>query len=199
MHRVSLRPLRAAAVALPCVLLALLAAPSEAQAAGQTTLANPPKELAPGKTRTNHEIGASTNASAAGPSAFIPAFDWRVHFPQTGRIGQLSGLFLGVNVGPAIGFGGGVSGMSGLSLGYEIDPWSNLALTFSPVLHNDFYFNENYFEFAQTFGPAVRLYVNQNWVVYFEPGSFGWNLWTNGDDVAAGFTYRGGAGFAYKF
>ncbi len=189
-----------------------------AHAGGQATAGNPPAALRPGQTSTPHEIGASLNG-AFNPDAFIPAFNWRVHFPNTGRVGQLSGLFIGLNLGPAVSFygngrgvyygrgigpdddfyRGSVMGRGGFELGYEIDPWSNLALTFSPVVHNDFYFSPWAFHFAQTFGPSIRLYVNQHWVVYFEPGFVGWQVWTDGDNVGAWLSARGGVGFAYKF
>ncbi|MFO7565214.1 MAG: hypothetical protein R6X02_21395 [Enhygromyxa sp.] len=198
-----------------------------AHAGGQATAGNPPPALRPGKTNTVHEIGASLNGSF-NPDAFIPAFNWRFHLPGTGRIGPLSGLYMGFNIGPAVSFYGrgraryydgprrrgdyyrgpywdddyyyrSVWGRAGFELGYEIDPWSNLALTFSPVVHNDFHFSPYFFQFAQTFGPAIRLYINQNWIVYFEPGFLGWNAWTNGYYSGAGFSVRGGAGFAYKF
>lgn len=179
-------------------------ASSSAFAAGQATAANAPAELRPAPTGSNHEIGASLNG-AFNPDSFMPLFNWRVHFPQTGRIGVLSGLYLGVDVGPAVGFGGGVWGHVGVELGYEIDPWSNLALTFSPVIHNDTHFSPRFFQFSQTFGPAVRLYINQHWVVFFEPGHVGWTIRAVDRDlpddirIGAGFSFRGGAGFAYKF
>ena len=195
------------------------ATPAEA---GQGSVPNPPSALRPGQTNTVHEIGASLNG-AFNPDAFIPAFNWRFHLPGTGRIGQLSGLYMGFNIGPAVSFYGGgpygrgrgryyrgpywdddhyyrsVWGRGGFELGYEIDPWSNLALTFSPVVHNDFYFSPWHFQFAQTFGPAIRLYINQHVIVYFEPGFIGWTVWTNGDYGGVGFSVRGGVGFAYKF
>jgi hypothetical protein len=91
-------------------------------------------------------------------------------------------------------------GLGGFEIGYEIAPWSNLALTFSPVIHNDFHFSPYFFQFAQTFGPAIRMYINQHWVVYFEPGFLGWNVWTTGNGyTGVGFSVRGGVGFAYKF
>ena len=193
-----------------------------ALAGGQATMPNPPPALRPGQTKTVHEIGASLNGSF-NPDAFIPAFNWRFHMPNTGRIGQLSGLYMGFNIGPAASFYGrgrgpydgrgryargyygddffygSVWGRGGFELGYEIDPWSNLALTFAPVIHNDFHFSPFFFQFAQTFGPAIRLYIQKHWVVYFEPGFFGWNVWTNGDFSGVGFSVRGGVGFAYKF
>jgi hypothetical protein len=204
-----------------------------ALAGGQATAANPPAALRPGKTNTVHEIGASLNG-AFNPDAFIPAFNWRFHLPSTGRIGQLSGLYMGLNIGPAVSFYGrgraryydyegphddrdrdrdyirgphwdddryyrAIWGRAGFELGYEIDPWSNLALTFSPVIHNDFYFSPYFFQFSQTFGPAIRLYIQQHWVVYFEPGFVGWNAWTNRDYSGVGLSIRGGVGFAYKF
>lgn len=188
-----------------------------AQAGGQATMPNPPPALRPGQTNTVHEIGASLNG-AFNPDAFIPAFNYRFHLPKTGRIGPLSGLFMGFNLGPAVSFYGNgrgryygrgngpdndfyrnVWGRGGFELGYEIDPWSNLALTFSPVIHNDFYFSPWSFQFAQTFGPAIRLYIEQHWVVYFEPGFIGWHVWTDGDNVGTWLSVRGGVGFAYKF
>lgn len=199
-----------------------------ALAGGQATAANPPAALRPGQTNTVHEIGASLNG-AFNPDSFIPAFNWRFHLPGTGRIGQLSGLYMGFNLGPAVSFYGrgrgryyndgpngrgryyggpywdddyyyrSIWGRGGFELGYEIDPWSNLALTFSPVVHNDFHFSPYFFQFAQTFGPAIRLYINQHWVVYFEPGFVGWNVWTNRYYSGVGLSVRGGAGFAYKF
>ncbi|PRP90714.1 hypothetical protein ENSA5_62280 [Enhygromyxa salina] len=204
----------------------LLASPAEA--GKQATLANPPASMRPGQTSSVHEIGVSLNGNF-NPDAFIPAFNWRFHLPKTGRVGQLSGLFMGFNAGPAVNFygvgrgsyGGGVYGRgdrdfyrevwgrAGFELGYEIDPWSNLALTFAPVMHNDFHFSPYFFQFEQTFGPAVRLYINQHWVFYFEPGFVGWNVWTDIDRNRAdndnfyysgvGLSVRGGVGFAYKF
>ena len=168
--------------------------------------------MRPGQTKTVHEIGASLNANF-NPDAFIPAFNWRFHLPSTGRIGQLSGLYMGFNVGPAVSFYGRyyggygrrdfyreVWGRGGFELGYEIDPWSNLALTFAPVIHNDFHFSPYFFQFEQTFGPAIRLYLKQHWVVYFEPAFVGWNVWTDFDrNSGAWVSVRGGVGFAYKF
>ncbi len=200
------------------VMAVVMSFASPARAAGQATLANPPPALRPGQTNTVHEIGASLNG-AFNPDAFIPAFNWRFHFPSTGRIGPLSGLFMGLNIGPAVSYYYGrgrghyygrgpgptndfyrdVWGRAGFELGYEIDPWSNLALTFSPVVHNDFYFSPWSFQFAQTFGPSIRLYIEQHWVVYFEPGFLGWHVWTDGDNVGTWFSARGGVGFAYKF
>jgi hypothetical protein len=199
------------------------ATPAEA---GQGSVPNPPPALRPGQTNSNHEIGFSLNG-AFNPDVFIPAFNWRVHFPGTGRIGQLSGLYMGFNLGPAVSFygrgygpqhyhrgrgrgdwdpdndryyyDGWVWGRGGFELGYEIDPWSNLALTFSPVVHNDFYFSPWHFQFAQTFGPAIRLYINQHAIVYFEPGFIGWTVWSDGYGAGAWLAVRGGVGFAYKF
>lgn len=192
-------------------LVLTIAAPAEA---GQGTVPNPPAALAPGQTKTVHEIGGSLNANF-NPDAFIPAFNWRFHLPGTGRVGQLSGLFMGLNLGPAVHFWGGAGrsyyryrddfayrniwGRGGFEIGYEIDPWSNLALTISPVIHNDFHFSPRFMQFEQTFGPTIRLYIEKHWIVYFEPGFVGWNLWTDGDYVGAGFSVRGGVGFAYKF
>ena len=188
-------------------LLMLVATPA---LAGQGTVPNPPAAMAPGATSTAHEIGASLNGNL-NPDSFIPAFNWRVHFPSTGTMGPLSGLFLGLNVGPAVNFHGrsfnygrsyrDIWGRGGFELGYEIAPWSNLALTFSPVIHNDFHFSPYFFQFTQTFGPAIRLYIDKHWVVYFEPGFVGWNIWTDGDGNTSrpGFSVRGGVGFAYKF
>lgn len=191
-------------------LVLLLASPASA---GQTTVPNAPAALKPGQTKTVHEIGFSLNGNF-NPDAFIPAFNWRFHLPSTGRVGQLSGLFMGFNVGPAVSFygrgartyyGGSrdfyreIWGRGGFELGYEIDPFSNLALTISPVVHNDFHFSPFFFEFNQTFGPAIRLYIQQHWIFYFEPGFVGWTVWTNGDRAGAGFAVRGGVGFAYKF
>ena len=62
--------------------------------AGQGSVPNPPPAMRPGQTNTVHEIGASLNG-AFNPDAFIPAFNWRFHLPNTGRIGPLSGLFMG--------------------------------------------------------------------------------------------------------
>lgn len=200
-------------------LVLLFASPAQA---GQGTVPNPPPALRPGQTNTVHEIGVSLNGNF-NPDSFIPAFNWRFHFPSTGRVGPLSGLFMGLNLGPAVSFYGGrrgprrgryvggryydnrrfydraIWGRGGFEIGYEIDPWSNLALTFSPVIHNDFHFSPWFFQFTQTFGPSIRLYIQQHWIFYFEPGFVGWNVWTDGDFAAAGFTVRGGVGFAYKF
>ena len=215
----ALRISLSAAIASTLLCSLAIATPAEA---GQGSVPNPPPALKPGQTNSVHEIGFSLNGSF-NPDGFIPAFNWRFHLPNTGRVGQLSGLFMGFNIGPAIsfyGFGrghchgcgrhgylgywdddriGGIWGRGGFELGYEIDPWKNLALTFSPVIHNDFHFSAYHFQFAQTFGPAIRLYINQHVVVYFEPGFLGWNVWTNGDYFGGGFSVRGGVGFAYKF
>jgi hypothetical protein len=216
---------------------ALLLIASPAQAGKQATASNPPAALRPGQTKTVHEIGASLNGNF-NPDAFMPAFNWRFHLPNTGRIGQLSGLYMGLNAGPAVSFHGrglgrydgpgygrggrdyyrafgSLWGRAGFELGYEIDPWSNLALTFSPTVHNDFHFSPYFFQFEQTFGPTIRLYINQHWVVYFEPGFIGYSIWTNTDRrhpyyddddwydgrnyVDAWLSVRGGVGFAYKF
>ena len=67
---------------------------------------NAPSAMRPGKTKSVHELGFSLNG-AFNPDAFIPAFNWRFHFPNTGKIGQLSGLFMGFNIGPAVDFYGG--------------------------------------------------------------------------------------------
>jgi hypothetical protein len=202
---------------------AVMSFATPAHAGGQATVANPPPALRPGPTSSVHEIGASLNG-AYNPDAFIPAFNWRFHLPQTGRIGPLSGLYMGLNIGPAVSYYGrgrsryydqgrgryygpdddyyyrrDVWGRAGFEIGYEIDPWSNLALTISPVIHNDFYFSPWAFQFAQTFGPAVRLYLNQHWIVYFEPGFIGWHVWTDRNSTGTWLSVRGGAGFAYKF
>ena len=194
----------------------LFASPAQA---GQTTVPNPPASMRPGQTKSVHEIGVSTNANF-NPDAFIPAFNWRFHFPSTGKIGQLSGLYMGFNAGPAVSFYGRgrgpyhrggiygrgnrdfyreVWGRAGFEIAYEIDPFSNLALTFSPVIHNDFHFSPYFFQFVQTFGPAIRLYIQQHWIFYFEPGFVGWNVWTDRNFTGGGFSIRGGIGFAYKF
>lgn len=200
---------------LVAAILLLVAAPAQA---GQATVPNPPASMRPGPTNTVHEIGASVNGNF-NPDALIPAFNWRFHFPQTGKWGPLSGLFMGFNAGPAVSFYGRgrgrydrgfygrgnrdfyrpIWGRVGFELGYEIAPWSNLALTFSPVIHNDFHFSPFFFQFVQTIGPAIRLYINQHWVVYFEPGFVGWNIWTDGRNSGAWLSARGGFGFAYKF
>ena len=195
----------------PSVVALGLSHASSAQAGGQASAANPPAALRPGPTRTVHEIGASLNG-AFNPDAFIPAFNWRFHLPRTGHVGQLSGLYMGLNIGPALSFHGhgyghgygrgydrALWGRAGFELGYEIDPWSNLALTFSPVVHNDVHVSPDLFAFAQTFGPAIRLYIDQHWVVYFEPGFLGWTIWADGHGSGAAFAMRGGVGFAYKF
>ena len=212
---------RLAASVFVAAIVLLFASPAQA---GQGSAGNPPPELRPGPTSTVHEIGVSTNGNY-NPDAFIPAFNWRIHFPGTGRVGQLSGLFIGFNAGPAVSFYGrgrgrgygrgrydrgfygrgdrdfyrAVWGRGGFELGYEIDPWSNLALTFSPLVHNDFHFSPHFFQFVQTFGIAVRLYINQHWIFYFEPPMLGWNVWTDGPNVGGWFSARGGVGFAYKF
>jgi hypothetical protein len=210
MHDPAMR--RALSLLLPIAVASAVSSFSTDALAGQATLANPPPDLRPGPTKTVHEIGFSTNGSF-GPDAFIPAFNWRFHFPSTGRIGQLSGLFMGLDIGPSVnfhgrgwdrgawnyGYHGQVWGHGGYEIGYEIDPWSNLALTFSPVIHNDFHFSPYFFQFAQTFGPAVRLYIKQHWIFYFEPGFFGWSFYTDGDVAGASLSVRGGVGFAYKF
>lgn len=216
MHRQSMST-RLARASLPLLVGAALTTFSTQAEAGQATLANPPASLRPGQTKTVHELGASLNG-AFNPDVFIPAGNWRFHLPSTGRVGQLSGLYMGFNLGPAVSFYGrgrgryygrgngpdddfhrSVGGRGGFELGYEIDPWSNLALTFSPAVHNDFYFSPWSFQFAQTFGPVVRLYIEQHWVVYFEPGFIGWSVWTDGDNAGAWLSARGGVGFAYKF
>jgi hypothetical protein len=190
---------------------------SPALAGGQATIPNAPAALRPGQTKTVHEIGFSLNGNF-NPDAFIPAFNWRFHLPSTGKIGQLSGLFMGFNVGPAVSFYGRgygayssghgrgdrdfyreVWGRAGFELGYEIDPWSNLAVTFSPVIHNDFHFSPYFFQFVQTFGPAIRIYIQKHVIVYFEPGFLGWTVWTDGYNAGGWFAARGGVGFAYKF
>ncbi|PRP93627.1 hypothetical protein [Enhygromyxa salina] len=192
---------------------------SPAQAGKQATLANPPPAMRPGQTSSVHEIGVSFNGNF-NPDAFMPTFNWRFHLPNTGRVGQLSGLFMGFNAGPAVSFHGNgrgyyhrggygrgdrdfyraVWGRAGFELGYEIDPWSNLALTFSPTVHNDFHFSPHFFQFEQTFGPTIRLYIERHWVFYFEPGFIGWNVWTDGrNNTGAWLSVRGGVGFAYKF
>ena len=217
---------RRVTLSLSVVLAAAVLSFAPSAEAGQGSVPNPPPALRPGKTSSNHEIGFSLNG-AFNPDVFIPAFNWRIHFPNTGRIGQLSGLYIGFNVGPAVsfygrGYGPGryhgrrgrgwddpddwdgryrgwVWGRAGFELGYEIDPWSNLALTFSPVVHNDVYFSPWHFQFSQTFGPSIRLYINQHAIVYFEPGFLGWTVWSDYWGAGAWFSLRGGVGFAYKF
>lgn len=171
-------------------------APSPAAAKGkQSKAGNPPAVLQPGRTKTAHEIGASFNPSFS-PNQFSTRFNWRMNFPSTTAFGQLGGLFIGVNTGPSFGFGGGVNGVAGFDIGYEIDPWSNLALTFSPVLHTDTYFDPDWWSLQQTAGVVIRLYLKQHWVVYFDPASFGWSTGRGG---GVGYAMRFAWGFAYKF
>ena len=192
---------RLARYALPAGLLAgafVLLSPDVAQAKiPQSQAASPPADLQPGPTKTVHEVGATVNFTLG---TFDPQFNWRMAFPKTGAQGQLSGLFLGVDVGPSIGFGGGVAGMAGFRIGYEFDPWSNLALTFSPVAHFDNYFGQGFYTFTNTFGAIMRLYIKQHWVVQFEIPALGYGISTAGNGrVGAGFHLRAGWGFAYKF
>jgi hypothetical protein len=184
-----------------CVALSAFLLTTSAHASiPQSTVKDSSAALKPKSTKTGHEIGATLNINI-GPNAFIPRFNWRVQFKKTAAQGKLSGLFLGLGAGPSIGFRGGLQGNTGLNIGYEFDPWSNLALTFSPILHADFFYDSNDFRFMNTLGMVIRLYVRGHWVIMFEPAGFGWSIHGHGrgNDAHAGFAFRAGWGFAYKF
>lgn len=161
----------------------------------QSTAGNPPPSIQPQPTNTGHEIGAGFHFYD-NPDVFMPKFRYRYIFASTAAQGPLSGFWLEANIGPGVGYGGGILGNTGLFLGYEFDPWSNLALTFSPVLHNDFFFDEGFFRFGQTVGAIARLYVSGNWVFYAEPASFGWSAGSGG---GVWFAFQATLGFGYKF
>jgi hypothetical protein len=166
----------------------------------QTTVGNPPPALQVRPTKTGHEIGAGTHIHFGPGGAFLPRFRYRYIFSSTAAQGPLSGFWLEAMVGPAI-YLPGVSGNAAFNLGYEFDPFRNLALTFSPVLNNDFFFDLGYFRYSNTIGAIGRLYMGGNWVFFFEPAAFGWHVGTYGPrrGRGVGFSFQGGAGFGYKF
>jgi hypothetical protein len=167
---------------------------------GQGQASNPPASLRPRATNTGFEIGIGTHIHIE-PDTFLPRFRMRYQFSQTAAQGVLSGLWLEAAAGPAIFFGGSVGGNFAFNLGYEFDPFSNLALTFSPVLRNDIIFHPpaSYVGFIQTYGLNVRLYINSNWIFFVDPSAFGWHLWNVPGRRGVQFAWQGGAGFGYKF
>ncbi|MEM9458664.1 MAG: hypothetical protein AAGF11_31095 [Myxococcota bacterium] len=163
---------------------------------GQTRVGSPPPALQPRPTRTGHEIGLGTHLHYGQfwAVAFLPRGRYRYQFDKTRAQGSLSGLWLEAAIGPAIY--GDPDGNAAFNLGFEFDPFSNLALTFSPVLRNDLMFDVDWALFSQTYGASVRLYIDGNWVVFVNPFAFGWYLHNYGGFA---FAFQGGAGFGYKF
>ena len=151
-----------------------------------------PPLLAPKATKTPHEIGVSLNVRDGN---FSPRFNWRMVFNKTSAFGKLGGLTIGANVGPEFG-GNNVRGVAGFDIGYEIDPWSNLSLTFTPIAFFDNVFADNVYVFSNTFGAEVRLYLGGNWIVYYAPFAFGYAVSKSG---WSDFSWKMRWGFAYKF
>lgn len=169
----------------------------------QTSGGNPPASLRVRPTKTGHEIGAGTHIHLGPGDAFLPRFRYRYIFAGTAAQGPLSGFWIEAMLGPAI-YIPGVDGNAAFNLGYEFDPFTNLALTFSPVLNNDFFFDAGYFRYSNTIGAIGRLYMGGNWVFFFEPAAFGWHVGSRfnngrGRGGGAGFSFQGGVGFGYKF
>lgn len=185
-------------ITLSCVLAWITLHSQEADAAPgklkQTTAGTPPAEIQPAPTNTGHEVGFGLHFNT-NPDVFLPRPRYRYTFVKTAVQGPLSGFWLEAGIGPGVGFNGGVIGNAALILGYEFDPFSNLALTFSPTIHNEFDFTSSFFGFMQTYGGVMRLYVKGHWVVYLEPFSFGWFASGSG----AIFAYQAGFGFGYRF
>lgn len=186
-----------------CFVAAIVSAWTPTKAAadlGQTRAGNPPPALRPTPTATGHELGFGSHLHIE-PNTFLPRMRYRYNFAQTAAQGPLSGLWLEAALGPAIFFEGSVGGNTAFNLGYEFDPFSNLALTFSPVLRNDIVFHPpaDYVGFVQTYGVSIRLYIDAHWVVFVNPTAPGWHLWTVPGDSGIEFAWQGGAGFGYKF
>jgi len=174
--------------------LLVVHAPANAKI-GQAKVGNVAPAVQPKPTKTGHEVGFGTHITfPPGGIAFLPRARYRYQFHSTGVQGPLSGLWLEAAIGPAVY--GDPDGNIALNLGYEFDPFSNLALTFSPVFRNDFYFDALYFAYSQTFGANMRLYMNGNWVFFVNPAAFGWHISNYG---CCAFSYQAGAGFGYKF
>lgn len=175
------------------VLLSLVGLPAVASAdMPQGRAGDPPSSLAVKPTRTGHEIGAGTHLNV--PFSFIMRFRYRYIFAGTAAQGPLSGFWIEPGIGPALD--DDPEGNIMFNLGYEFAPWSNLALTFSPVLRNDFFFDDDHFAYQQTYGGTVRLYFQGNWVFFVNPFAFGFRVSNRG---CCSFAWQGGAGFGYKF
>lgn len=192
------------------VLIALLVLPAPGAHAATRSMpqakgGNPPQLLVPAPTATGHEIGLGLHINR-NPYAFYPRLRYRYTIKQTAVQGPLSGFWLEVGVAPGIplhrylyGAGRSVFGNVALNLGYEFAPFSNLALTFAPVLHNEFNFGP-FFAFMQTYGAHVRLYLGGHWVVFLEPFSFGWAVAKYPTSrTFVRFSHQYGMGFGYKF
>lgn len=183
-----------------CVLFLPVTATAAEGRISQVQASNPPATLRPQRTHTGHELGVGTHFHVS-PDAFLLRGRYRYQFAATAAQGPLSGLWLEAALGPAFYFGRDVAGNAALNLGYEFDPFSNLALTFSPVLRNDIVFEpeDDYVGFIQTYGLSVRLYINGNWVFFVNPSAFGWHLWNVPNASGVEFAWQGGVGFGYKF
>lgn len=177
-------------------LVYLLSGPgvAKAMAMPQASTGNTVSELRPVPTSTGHEIGMATEAGVFHVGMFLPRARYRYQFQRTAAQGPLSGFWLEGMIGPAVYRD--PDGVVSLNLGYEFAPFSDLALTFSPVIRNDLLFDVDWALFSQSYGASARLYINGHWVVFVNPFAFGWYVGRGGH---VDFAYQGGVGFGYKF
>lgn len=162
----------------------------------QTSVNNKASALRPQPTKTGHEIGAEFRFPV-NPDLVSLRFRYRYIFAGTAAQGPLSGFWIEGAIGPSFPYGGGdVFGNFAFNLGYEFDPFRDLALTFSAVVQNDLYFFTPGFNYTNTLGGLMRLYVAGHWVFFFEPVTFGFVVDSNG---GADFAFQAAIGFSYKF
>lgn len=162
----------------------------------QGSTGNRASVLRPKPTRTGHEIGVE-NRFPIDPTLITLRFRYRYIVPESAAQGPLSGFWFEFAGGPTFPYGGGdVFGNVAFSLGYEFDPFRDLALTFSPVVHNDLYFFTPGWNYTFLGGAIIRLYLGGHFVLFFEPASFGFVVRS---DSSADFAYQAGLGFGYKF
>jgi len=154
-----------------------------------------PSALQPRATNTGHELGVGTHLGLLHTTTFLPRVRYRYQFARTSALGPLGGLWLEAAIGPALY--GDPDGNAAFNLGYELDPFDRVAITFSPVLRNDALFDVDWILFSQTYGASVRMYIQSHWVVFVNPFAFGW--YTHNYRNGVGFAFQTGAGFGYKF
>jgi len=192
-------PIRSLLVlALSAFVLLLVPSVAEARQGGipQTSGGNPGRAIRPQPTRTGHEIGAEMRFPVD-PTLFTPRFRYRYIIHQTAAQGPLSGFWFEFAGGPSFPYSvHDVFGNFAFNVGYEFDPFRNLALTFSPTVQNDWYFFTPGWNYTHTLGAVVRLYVSGHWVFFVQPAAFGFVVRSNG---TADFAAQFGFGFSYKF